>query len=248
MAWGNPTRLGHSLGPGCLARGGGAAAAPLLLPSPATSMAPAAAPPAAAVEIICPPDRHISVEFQEIYGILKSALSVGERARFEEVAQLIESLYAQEFMVLRRSLKRNFLPFSMGAKDQPLTTRVEAGLPTSGDLDQREEKLVSARTQAGVTCRAQGLRPAPLPAASLKFVRWDSFLYAEPHACMCLRLSLRDCMHGIMCTCVLRCGAIMCRCWRIPCMRRGVHARGPPVSLRTRPHASCCCICMDSTL
>jgi hypothetical protein len=97
----------------------------------------------AVTQIVCPPDRHISVEFQEIYAIIKLNLSVAERARFEEVSQLIESLYAQEFMVLRRNLKRNFLCFSMGAKDQAMTTRVGSGLPPAAELDQREEKLVA---------------------------------------------------------------------------------------------------------
>lgn len=100
---------------------------------------------------------------------------MGERARFEEVTQLIESLYAQEFMVLRRSLKRNFLPFSMGAKDQPLTTRVEAGLPTSGDLDQREEKLVADFLQLMAQARFHILSRAEWDLAKA-----DQFMFSLP--------------------------------------------------------------------
>ena len=56
---------------------------------------------------------------------------------------LIESLYAQDFMTLRRNLKANFRPFSIGAKRQKLETRLGKGLPPSADLDLREQTLVA---------------------------------------------------------------------------------------------------------
>ncbi len=35
------------------------------------------------------------MEFAEIYNILKAGMNVAERARFEQITQLVESLYAQ---------------------------------------------------------------------------------------------------------------------------------------------------------
>ncbi|GLC33366.1 hypothetical protein PLESTM_000053600 [Pleodorina starrii] len=93
--------------------------------------------------IVCPPDRHIPVEFQEIYSLVRTGMSVSERSRFEQIAQLVESLYAQEFMALKRSIRHNFLRFSMGAKDQPLISCLGAGLPTVAELDISEQKLIA---------------------------------------------------------------------------------------------------------
>mmetsp|Transcript_25578 Transcript_25578/g.55720 ORF Transcript_25578/g.55720 Transcript_25578/m.55720 type:complete len:707 (+) Transcript_25578:147-2267(+) len=97
--------------------------------------------------VICPAERHIPVQFQDIYGIVKGTMNISQRQKFEEVCQLIESLYSQEFMALRRSLKQNFLPFSVGAKGQHLTTRVGKTLPPKADLDNKELKLVADMLQ-----------------------------------------------------------------------------------------------------
>ncbi len=35
--------------------------------------------------IVCPPERHIPASFPEIYSIVKTSMSIGERQRYEEV-------------------------------------------------------------------------------------------------------------------------------------------------------------------
>lgn len=98
---------------------------------------------AAPIKVLCPAERHITVAFPEIYNIVKTTMTVGQRQRYEEVCQLVESLYAQEFMTLRRNVKQNFLAFSVGAKGQELPTRKGRSLPPKADLNMREEKLVA---------------------------------------------------------------------------------------------------------
>eukprot|EP00983_Pelagomonas_calceolata_P014975 475920-Pelagomonas_calceolata.AAC.1 len=46
-------------------------------------------------------------------------------------------------MAQRRSLKTNFLMFSVGAKDQILPAKVGKSLPNKTDLDDKELKLVN---------------------------------------------------------------------------------------------------------
>jgi hypothetical protein len=75
-------------------------------------------------------------------------MGVGERQRYEEVCKLLESLYAQEFMNLRRNIKNNFLAFSVGAKGQELATRVTRGLPT---------KVCAGLLACCVTCGVRSL-------------------------------------------------------------------------------------------
>ena len=72
--------------------------------------------------IACPADRHISVAFQDIYSIVKGSMSLSQREKFEEVAQLMESLYHQEFMVLRRDLK-----VGLGGRTRGFRARVQGG-------------------------------------------------------------------------------------------------------------------------
>jgi len=94
--------------------------------------------------IKCPPERHIAVEFSDIFRELnKSYIPLGEQEAYKRVAELIESLYAQKFMAQRRSLKTNFLMFSVGAKDQILPAKVGKSLPNKTDLDDKELKLVN---------------------------------------------------------------------------------------------------------
>ncbi|GAX75535.1 hypothetical protein CEUSTIGMA_g2978.t1 [Chlamydomonas eustigma] len=95
------------------------------------------------MSIARPPERHIPVQFRDIYGIVKGSLSIGQRQLFEEICQLLESLFAQEFMNIRRRLKQNFLPFSAGAKGQRLQARLGRPVPNKLDLDQREINLVA---------------------------------------------------------------------------------------------------------
>lgn len=40
--------------------------------------------------VVCPAERHIPTEFQEIYSIVKGSMSIGQRQHFEESCQLIE--------------------------------------------------------------------------------------------------------------------------------------------------------------
>ncbi|KAG2484978.1 hypothetical protein HYH03_016273 [Edaphochlamys debaryana] len=130
---------------------------------------------ASVVEIVCPPDRHIPVEFQEIYTLIKSGMSVAERAKFEQIAQLVESLYAQEFMALKRNLKHNFLRFSMGAKDQPYISCVGGGLPTVAELDTAEQKLVCDFLQLMAAARFHILTNA-----EWELAKADKFLFSLP--------------------------------------------------------------------
>ncbi|KAL6765110.1 hypothetical protein V8C86DRAFT_2461422 [Haematococcus lacustris] len=46
--------------------------------------------------IVCPPERHISVQFSELLAIVKGGLSISSRQRYQELAALLESLFAQE--------------------------------------------------------------------------------------------------------------------------------------------------------
>ena len=46
-------------------------------------------------------------------------------------------------MALRRRLKHNFRPFSVGAKGQKLLTRLGKPLPPKPELDVREASLVA---------------------------------------------------------------------------------------------------------
>jgi hypothetical protein len=156
------------------------------------------------MSISCPPERHIAVTFnvsesdiplfrtssslthrlsdsslinieQDIYGIVKGSMDVGQRQNFEEICQLIESLYAQDFMQLRRNLKSNFRPFSTGAKRQKLETRLGKGLPPSADLDMREVNLVADFIQ--LMCMA---RYHILTAEEWKSSQEESFTFQMP--------------------------------------------------------------------
>ncbi|GFR47251.1 hypothetical protein Agub_g8937 [Astrephomene gubernaculifera] len=126
-------------------------------------------------EIVCPPDRHIPVEFHEIYSLVKTGMSVSERTAFEQVAQLVESLYAQEFMLLKRNLKHNFLRFSAGAKDQPLLSCRGGGLPTTAELDAAELKLVADWLQLMAAARFH-----VLTAAEWELAKADRFMLSLP--------------------------------------------------------------------
>ncbi|GLI65636.1 hypothetical protein VaNZ11_009234 [Volvox africanus] len=125
--------------------------------------------------IICPPDLHIPVEFQEIYSLVRTGMSISERARFEQIAQLVESLYAQEFMALKRSIRHNFLRFSMGAKDQPLISCVGAGLPTVAELDISELKLIADFMQLMAAARFH-----ILTTREWELAKSDKFMFSLP--------------------------------------------------------------------
>lgn len=107
------------------------------------------------MSVVVQAERHIPVEFQDIYGIVKGSMSINQRQQFEEVCKLIESLYAQDFMTLRRNLKHNFRPFSVGAKGQKLQTRVGKALPPKADLDAKELHLVADLIQLMARARFQ---------------------------------------------------------------------------------------------
>ncbi|GIL61971.1 hypothetical protein Vafri_16221 [Volvox africanus] len=125
--------------------------------------------------IICPPDLHIPVEFQEIYSLVRTGMSISERARFEQIAQLVESLYAQEFMALKRSIRHNFLRFSMGAKDQPLISCLGAGLPTVAELDISELKLIADFMQLMAAARFH-----ILTTREWELAKSDKFMFSLP--------------------------------------------------------------------
>ncbi|GIL91758.1 hypothetical protein Vretimale_14893 [Volvox reticuliferus] len=125
--------------------------------------------------IICPPDLHIPVEFQEIYSLVRTGMSISERARFEQIAQLVESLYAQEFMALKRSIRHNFLRFSMGAKDQPLVSCLGAGLPTVAELDISEQKLIADFMQLMAAARFH-----ILTTREWELAKSDKFMFSLP--------------------------------------------------------------------
>ncbi|KAJ9526551.1 hypothetical protein QJQ45_017685 [Haematococcus lacustris] len=103
--------------------------------------------------IVCPPERHISVQFSELLAIVKGGLSISSRQRYQELAALLESLFAQEFMTLRRNLKKNFLAFSLGAKGQQMMCRLGSALPHKADLDNREQRLVADLIQLMAAAR-----------------------------------------------------------------------------------------------
>eukprot|EP00198_Chlamydomonas_reinhardtii_P011487 XP_001700824.1 predicted protein [Chlamydomonas reinhardtii] len=130
---------------------------------------------AQACQIVCPPDRHIPVEFNEIYMLVRTGMTTAERTRFEKIAQLVESLYAQEFMLLRRNLKHNFLRFSCGAKDQPLISAVGSGLPTVAELDNSEVKLIADFMQ--LMCAA---RFHIMTTAEWELAKADKFMFSLP--------------------------------------------------------------------
>lgn len=103
--------------------------------------------------IVCPPERHISIQFSELLAIVKGGLSISSRQRYQELAALLESLFAQEFMTLRRNLKKNFLAFSLGAKGQQMMCRLGSALPHKADLDNREQRLVADLIQLMAAAR-----------------------------------------------------------------------------------------------
>ncbi|EFJ44712.1 hypothetical protein VOLCADRAFT_95056 [Volvox carteri f. nagariensis] len=125
--------------------------------------------------IVCPPDRHIPVEFHEIYSLVRTGMSIAERSRFEQIAQLVESLYAQEFMALKRNIRHNFLRFSMGAKDQPLISCVGGGLPTVAELDIAEQKLIADFMQLMVAARFH-----ILTTGEWELAKADKFMFSLP--------------------------------------------------------------------
>ncbi|KAF5841901.1 hypothetical protein DUNSADRAFT_10338 [Dunaliella salina] len=97
------------------------------------------------VLIECAADRHIAVEFSDIFKELTKTLQNVSDVNLDDykaLAELIENLYAQKFMAWRRSLKSNFLMFSVGAKDQVLPAKVGKSLPNKPELDEKELKLV----------------------------------------------------------------------------------------------------------
>jgi hypothetical protein len=93
--------------------------------------------------LVCPPEKHISVESAELKAALKARLDLGDRAQFDQLSQLMEGIANFDFYYLKKRMKENFLPFATGARHSTYLQRQGRTLPTTPDLDDKEGKFIA---------------------------------------------------------------------------------------------------------
>lgn len=90
-----------------------------------------------------PPEKHISAPRDQVLMALRASLPESERARFDELAALMEGVAAFDFVDVKERMRTNFLPFASGARNQVYLQRGSKGLPTTAALDAKELEFVA---------------------------------------------------------------------------------------------------------
>lgn len=103
----------------------------------------ASQPPRVVNTLVCPPEKHISVESAELKAALKARLDLADRAQFDQLAKLMEGIANFDFYDLKRRMKENFLPFATGARHSTYLQRQGRTLPTTPELDDKEGKFIA---------------------------------------------------------------------------------------------------------
>ncbi len=68
--------------------------------------------------MVCPPEKHISVETSDLLNAIKNRLHLEQRASFEELAKLMAVVGEFDFFDLKLRMRRDFLPFASGSRNE----------------------------------------------------------------------------------------------------------------------------------
>lgn len=99
--------------------------------------------------LVCPPEKHISVETAELKAAIKNRLALADRAVFDDLCKLMSGVAEFDFVDLASRIRTNFLPFASGAKHQIYLQRNSKNLPTTASLDKKEEEFLADVYEVG---------------------------------------------------------------------------------------------------
>jgi hypothetical protein len=94
-------------------------------------------------QLVVAPQRHISVDASELKAALRSRLPMEERPDFDDLCKLVEGVASFDFWDLKRRMREEFLPFASGAKNQTYLQRSSRPLPSTVNLDSKEEDFIA---------------------------------------------------------------------------------------------------------
>jgi hypothetical protein len=89
-------------------------------------------------QLVVAPERHISVDTNELRLALKNRLELDQREAFDDLCKLMEGVANFDFFDLKRRIRQSFLPFAAGAKNQVYLQRTSKSLPSTISLDDKE--------------------------------------------------------------------------------------------------------------